>query len=377
MTKVAEFLRKLPLSLDEVALKARLPADRVRSISAGQEASLAELRALARALKVPIRAFAGGEGSNSDIAMLFRTTASSRPDLGVETAASFVETAISILPRRPSSPEWLSTFEFQNETYEEAARLADKFRLLFVPDRRDEPLYDLPQILVNLGGVILGQLETSRFEGASVIADGYAFIFVSPRFSGRMLFTLAHELGHLIAHHKQHRAVVFDLSSQIGSGRRHRSQSEAFVDAFASVLLMPPKGVGIALRQIRESFHIESEFIGDVEILCLARLYGVSFEVAALRCESLELLPKGSAWTLADFLRRKHGSPEKRADALGLPKRPAISIPRVSQNLLKAAGDKVEEGKVSLGWVTDRLACSANDIYAARSALEANRGYHH
>jgi Zn-dependent peptidase ImmA (M78 family) len=270
----------------------------------------------------------------------------------------------------------LAGFEFDSETYEEAARLAEKFRLLFTPDRLDEPLYDLPDILVNLGGVILGRLETSRFEGASVIADGYAFIFVSPRFAGRMLFTLAHEVGHLIAHHKDGRAVVFDLSSQIGGSRKYRSQSEAFVDAFASVLLMPTRGVGIALKQIRESFHIRSDSVGDIEILCLARLYGVSFEAAALRCENLELLPKGGARSLVDFLRSEHGSPEKRADALGLPKRPTISIPRVSRNLLNAAAERIQEGKISLGWVTDRLACSANDVFAARSAPEADRGHH-
>jgi Zn-dependent peptidase ImmA (M78 family) len=376
MTKVGNFLRSLGLSSDEIAVKARLPSERVRSIIEGKEANLAELRALARALKVPLRSFAPDE-SSSEIALLFRTSASSRPDLGVETAASFVQAAISILPHRNSPPEWLSNFDFKEESYEEATRLAENFRFLFIPDRLDDPLYDLPNILVNLGGVILSRLESSRFEGASVVANGYAFVFVSPRFVGRMLFTLAHEVGHLVAHHRNERSVVFDLASQIGGTRRYRSRSEAFVDAFASALLMPTRGVGIALREIRSSFHIESDVIGDVEILCLARLYGVSFEVAALRCEKLGLLPKGGAMSLADVLRENHGSPEKRADALRLPARPTISFPRVSQNLLSAAASKIEEGSVSLGWVTDHLACSMNDVYAARSALGTARGPHH
>jgi Zn-dependent peptidase ImmA (M78 family) len=377
MSKLANFLRNLDLTPDEIAVRARLPSERVRMILEGRDANLVELRALARALKVPLRMFVQKNEDNSDLALLFRSTTASRPDLGVENAAAFVQAAISIMPKRQSPPEWLSGFEFREESYEEAERLADAFRMMFTPNRLDEPLYDLPDLVVNLGGVILGQLESSRFEGASVISDGYAFIFVSPRFAGRMLFTLAHEIGHLVAHHREGRSVVFDLASQIGGGRRYKSKSEAFVDSFASALLMPARGVGIALRQIRKSFHIQSDEVGDIEVICLARLFGVSFDAAALRCEKLGLLPRGGAISLSEILRRNHGSPEKRADTLGLPKRPTIVIPRVSQNLLKAAGERINDGKLSLGWVTDRLACSANDVFAARSAPEAARGSHH
>lgn len=378
MTKVASFLRGLKLSIDEIALKARLSPERVRSMMQGGELNLAELRALAQGLKLPLRVFSEADGSGSDLALLFRSTSASRPDLGVETAASFVDAAISILPPRESPPEWLSTFGFQEETYEEASRLAAIFRQLFAYDRPDDPLDDLAKILVNQGNVILGRLETSRFEGASAVVDGYCFIFVSPRFSGRMLFTLAHELGHLISHHSNRRAVVFDLSSQIGRSRPARSKSEAFVDAFASVLLLPARGVGRALRQIRSTFNIRSNQIGDVEILVLARLYGVSFEVAARRCEHLELLPTGGAVSLSEYLRKNHGSAERRADSLRLPKRPPpISIPRVSSNLLRIAAAKVERGEISLGWVIDRFACTVSDVYGLRIDAEESCGYHH
>jgi Zn-dependent peptidase ImmA (M78 family) len=376
MSKVSVFLSNLNLSADEIAVKARLPSERVRSILQGGDVSLADLRALARGLRVPLRNFAGDAAANSDLAMLFRSTASPRPDLGVEHAASFVQAALSILPPRTEPPEWLSRFDPSNETYEEAARLAETFRAFFTPDRPDDPLLHLPDIIANQGSVILGQLETSKFEGASVIADGYAFIFVSPRFSGRMLFTLAHEIGHLIAHHRSQRAVVFDRATQIG-GRRYRNTSEAFVDTFASVLLMPTHGVAVALREIRSALRVAARTLGDVEILYLARLYGVSFEVAARRCEDLELLPSGGARSLVDYLREHHRGAEKRADALGLPVRPKVSIPRVSFNLLRVAAEKVKDGTASLGWVTDRLGCTVNDIYAANASLEVGRGPHH
>ena len=377
MSKVASYLKGLPLSVDEIALKSRLSSDRVRAFLDGEDPSLADLRALARGLKVPLRAFTSDESQTSELGLLFRQTTASRPDRGVESAASFVQAAIELLPPRHGAPDWLSSFRFEQETYEEAARLADEFRERFTP-KPDEPLTDLPRIITDLG-VILGRLETSRFEGASVIVDGYPFVFVSPRFSGRMLFTLAHEIGHLITHHKSpsRRSVSFDLAGQIGNVTRYKSHSEFFVNAFASVLLMPARGIGIALQAIRKALGIESPAIGDVEILYISRIYGVSFEVAARRCEDLELLPPGGAKSLADYLRDNFGGPEKRALALKLPPRPTIEIPRVSNNLLDVAAEKVKQGDVSIGWVTDRLNCTINEVYGSRVSAEGPRGHHH
>jgi Zn-dependent peptidase ImmA (M78 family) len=191
-----------------------------------------------------------------------------------------------------------------------------------------------------------------------------------------MLFTLAHELGHVLAHHREPRSAIFDLASQIG-GSRHHNKSEAFADAFASVLLMPEQGVAIALREIRSTLGVHNESIGDVEILYLARFYGVSFEVAARRCEDLELLPPGGAYSLTDHLKKTHGNAEKLAAALGLRSRTDVFFPRVSHNVLRAAASKIEEGKVSLGWVTDHLGSSISEIYASRAALGGQRGNRH
>jgi Zn-dependent peptidase ImmA (M78 family) len=377
MSRVATFLKQLPLSPDEIAMKSRLSSERIRAFLEGEDPTLADLRALSRGLKVPLRAFASASASTSELGMLFRQTTSSRPDRGVEAAAAFVEAALKLLPPREAPPEWLSRFRFEQETYEEAARLADEFRQMLLPDRIDDPLTDLPRLVVDLG-VVLGRLETSRFEGASVVADGYPFVFVSPRFSGRMLFTLAHEIGHLIAHHRNaNRWVTFDLAGQIGNLHRYRSQAEYFVNAFASVLLLPARGVGKFLQQVRKTLGITNPAIGDVEILYLSRFYGVSFEVAARRCEDLQLLPAGGAKSLADHLRDHFGGPEKRAEALRLPKRALVRIPRVSENLLKIAAKKIERGDVSIGWVTDRLNCSINDVYGSRISDEGRRGPNH
>jgi len=377
MSRVATFLKKLPLSPDEIAIKSRLSSERIRAFLEGEDPTLADLRALARGLKVPLRSFASESDSKSELGLLFRQTTSSRPDRGVEAAAAFVDAALKLLPPRRAPPEWLSQFRFEQETYAEAARLADEFRQILIPERPHDPLTDLPRLVTDRG-VFLGRLETSRFEGASVVADGYPFVFVSPRFSGRMLFTLAHEIGHLITHHRDStRSATFDLSGQIGNPGRYKSQSEFFVNAFASVLLLPASGVGKFLQQVRKTLEIKSQSIGDVEILYLSRFYGVSFEVAARRCEDLQLLPTGGAKSLADYLRDHFGGPEKRAAALRLPGRPPVNIPRVSENLLRIAVQKVEQGEVSIGWVTDRLNCSISDVYGSRVSGEGRHGSHH
>jgi Zn-dependent peptidase ImmA (M78 family) len=250
--------------------------------------------------------------------------------------------------------------------------MADQFRAAFVGSAV-EPLNNLAAVLNDLGGVVLGRLDTSRFEGASAVIDGYGFIFVSPRFSGRMLFTLAHELGHLLAHHRQPRSALFEVASQIGN-LRHRNKKEAFVDAFASALLMPQEGVAIALREIRRALNVGRDALGDVEILYLAILYGVSFEVAARRCEQLELLPDGGAYSLSDHVKHVYGSAERLATSAGLPARARIDFPRVSQNLIDAAISRIDDGEVSIGWVTDRLGCSLSDLYSARAVRGEPRG---
>lgn len=375
MTRVSELLRHLDLSADEIALKARLPTERVRAILGGDSASVSDLRAIARGLKIPIRNFAASPSVESDLTLLFRSTVNQKTDLGVEKAAAFVSAALSVLPRRSEPPDWLTRLEPSQETYQEAERLAEHFRFLFAPERPDDPLLDLPEVLIDLGGIILGRLDTSRFEGASVVADGYAFIFVSPRFSGRMLFTLAHELGHLIAHHRERRSIVFDRATQIG-GQRHHNTAESFVDAFASVLLLPSRGVALALKQIRDVLNVRTPAIGDVELLYLSRFFGVSFEVAARRCEQLELLPPGGTRTFIEHL-KQYGGAEKRADALGLPPRPQVNIPRVSNNLLRAAAELCNQGKISAGWVADQFGCSIKDLYTARMSPEGSRGRNH
>jgi len=334
---------------------------------------MSDLRAISTGLRVPLRVLASGKRPSDEsdkLGLLFRSVRQARPgyDVTVERVATFIEAALRVLPPQDHLPDWLHDFVVGDESYEEAARLATQFRFKFCPDRMDDPIHHLPQLL-DQAGIFTARLRFSQYEGVSLIAENYCFVFVSPRFIGRMLFSLAHELGHLIAHHRGGHAPIFERASHIGNFKS-RTRSEGFVDAFASNLLLPDTAIARALQTIRDHFQIRSPVIGDLEILFVARYFGVSFDVAARRCEELELLPPGGAASLVDKLQKEYGSSEKRADAIGLPVRPPIPFPAVSKRLGEAIGDAIDRGEVSIGWAADRFGLSLGEILAAHAATD-------
>lgn len=349
-----------------------MPFNRVQQILAGDPPAISEVRAIAAGLRVPLHllARAAPPSEAANVRPLFRNTKrdDTSYDITVEKVASFVEAAIEILPPRRELPRWLTECRTEERSYEAADRLAKRFRAMVYQEPESDPATDLIAVLGAMEGTVVSRLDHSRYEGVSLVADNYCFMFVSPRFSGRMLFTAGHELGHLIAHHQGGHTALFERPTDIGSFGRH-SREEAFVDAFASCLLLPDVGVGKSLRAFRELYGLDSKNLTDLELLLLARFYGVSFDVAARRCEDLKLLPNGLGHSLAERLRKEFGSPEKRADSLGLPKRPSVPFPSVSPTLAEALSRKINLGDVSIGWASDRLGLSIAEILAANTRL--------
>lgn len=352
--------------------------ERVQEILDGAPVTASELRALARGLKLSMRAFTsvGSPAASSALRARFRApgTTNLEREPTLDRLAGFVDAALKVLPARQRLPDWLHEFGLQGqESYAEAERLAAQLRALIYPGEIDIPAIDLPQRLRMLDGLIVSQLKNSRFEGASVAAGGYLFVFVSPRFPARMLFTLGHELGHVVAHHSL-QSVHLDLASNIGS---FRNRAEGFADAFSSAFLLPPQAVGGSLQAIRKFIGATRDEIGDVEILILARVHGVSFDVAARRCEDLDLLPEGGAASLAEHLREHHKNPEKRAENLNLPPRAAVHFDAVSPVLMKFVHESVARGVTSPSWIADRLNTSIESIYETHASTGERRATTH
>jgi Zn-dependent peptidase ImmA (M78 family) len=339
----------------------------VEELLRGGKAALSELRAISMGLRIPMHVLAQGERPSESALLepLFRSVrgASADFDITLERVVTFVATALELLPKRGALPDWLSQFDVGEPTYKEADRLSKHFRALAYAHPDDEPAVNLALVLGNLEGVVVSRLLFSRYEGVSLIAGNYCFVFVSPRFQGRMLFTLGHELGHLIAHHVSDTEAIFERAGQIGTFGEH-SRREAFVDAFASCLLLPDIGVGKALHAFRSHYGGDAERITDREILLLSRFYGVSFDVAARRCEDLKLIPAGAGFAISRELKKQFGSPEKRAEELDLPPRQQVILPAISAHLATAISQAIRRGDASIGWVTDRLGLSIGEVLA-------------
>ena len=374
MPAVAKLLWSLDLDVEEISKKSGLRQQRVLEILETDNLEYGELRALSRGLKIPLNAFAKGKRPTDfteELNLLFRSPGEpSELEPTKEFVASYVDATLQLLGRLNRAPDWLSTIPKIDQTIQHAEELANFIRDIFYGTNSISPLTDLAVILNELGGVIVGKLRNSKYEGASLIAGGRPFIFVSPRFSGRMLFTLAHELGHIVAHHVHRPSALFEKTSDIARVSRKNKSDEVFVDAFASSLLLPAQGVGRLLKHVKEAFDQPLDGpIGDIDLLYLARFYGVSFEVAGIRCENLGLMPQGATMALYQRLRGDFGSPEKRADDVGLPKREELDFPDLSPSVRDAVVEQIIDGTISSGWASDKFGLSLQKIYSMHKEL--------
>ena len=216
-----------------------------------------------------------------------------------------------------------------------AASMASRVRsALEAPDY--EPLFDLPRLLSEKLGTDILLLDNDRVSGGCILMNIGAFVVLPVNRRPSDLFVCAHELGHLLllSLRTDPQGAVVDAVHD--GSRSGRSPHEHFADAFARELLIPGPGLGIAIQEIREQFELSGP-IGDIELLYLSRVFGVSFLVMAKRCERIGLLPEGAAVTLYKILVEQFGGPEERADKLQLPPRPVIEIASVPLSVQAAA----------------------------------------
>jgi Zn-dependent peptidase ImmA (M78 family) len=368
MSRIADRIRASGISLEKLSTDSGISVERLHGFLAEEEPSMNELRRLSSALKIKLSDFVIDNDARNRAQFLFRQTIPKNklPASGfIDDYSRKIGYSLELVGKTWAESDPIVHFKVESATYEEAERNAEKFREIFVGGDLVGPLFHLPSIAIEKLRVLLFVIPESAVDGASAIVNGYPFIFVSPRFPPRMLFTLAHEVGHLITHHHLNEEFAcLDLLNETGKIKRSSKKSESFADAFASCLLLPRAGVGIALKKVRELGNSTSDAIGDIEILYLSRIFGVSFQAAAVRCEDLSLLPRGGAISIYDKLVKDHGSPEKRAEEINLPPRPKIEFPTVPRHLVDAAIQKIKTGEMSVGRASTALNLSIADIMA-------------
>jgi Zn-dependent peptidase ImmA (M78 family) len=206
-----------------------------------------------------------------------------------------------------------------------AVEMALKVRLL-IEGSDDEPLFDLSALLLERFGIPVFQVSgLAHISGGCARLSRKSCIFVAKENELDALFNCSHQLAHLLLLHMYGReGVSLDVSS---SGLcTAKPPYEHFADVFALELLMPRRGLGIALKQIRTLLGVKCDAIGEVELLYLSRVFGVSFLAAGRRCERAKLLPPGGAAALEKFVIQNFGGPEQRASTLDLPPRVPIAV---------------------------------------------------
>ncbi len=371
MQELVRKIKSFGFTANEISDRSGLPLEKVINILQQQtDPSMSELRKIARALRVSPDLLISDNVEIPSLSVLYRKALNEKQKGVSERLSYIIGNALNILEAYPIPLLNSNISGDIPQTAEGARILAEQFRQQYFQGDVVSAIPDLAEIVSKeLNCVIIVQELGPKAEGASAIINGVPFIILSPRFEPRMFFTLAHELGHILTHHQEQSFLAVDEQSFNPNTKRQGSE-EAFAHAFASELLMPVGGVGSTLRVIRDVLSVQVDYIGDVELLVLSHLYGVSFEVAALRCENLGLLPIGSAASLYEALVKEHKNPEVRARQLELPPRIKINIPKVSSNLLIAAIKLIKRGEISLEKASELLGISVVDIVNYNSETE-------
>lgn len=365
MTKLRDFLAQSGLSIVQLAKKTSIDQSRLENLMSGSaEPDMDDLRKIAKVLKLPISYLVGDNKNLEKVRVMFRNEIKAGKNLyEADKFSVLISNSFALLQDYRADTSLINYFPPVESDFENARILAIKFREVYFEGDQVSPMFDLPRILEEKLRCIIYVSEIGA-DGASAYIDQVPFIFISPRFEGRMLFTCAHELGHILAHYDKSNDFVHYDEDIFKDSKSSNAINERFANVFASNLLLPEKGVGIALKKIREFTNNQSDTIGDVELLYLCRLYGVSFESAAMRLEDLTILPKGSSYSISVEIKKRYGSPEKRAEELGLPPRIKVEFPKVSPTLLSNAIDKIREGQMSIGKASEILSISIKEILA-------------
>jgi len=268
-------------------------------------------------------------------------------DANIEMLVKRMDVALQVLKSPFPDLEELNEFLAWPLTNAAAVECGSKCREMLGADDI-EPLFTLPRLLAERLNVFVMFIESDRIASGRALIDGGAFIFLK-RTGFEHLFRCARELSWLLMDGMPTRSapeVVFRSvanEDQALSGGR-AGPYDRFADGFADALLVPARGLALSLQEVRRVMRVQGDAVGDVELLYLARIFGVSFRCAARRCERLDLLPKGSAALLEKFLRDRFGGADDRASALDLPPRPDLPIDEIPEMLAAATIRAVRNG---------------------------------
>ncbi len=197
-------------------------------------------------------------------------------------------------------------FEPGRSMYRDAERMAELMRtkLGLGPTLPATQLRELLEERLAIKTFVLR--SNSKLSGACIYHERVGgCVLVIAKTTPHMLYTLAHELGHLLAH-RDTPIVDEDLWA--------KTPKEQFANAFAASLLMSRAGV----QELFASIYRSRATFSDLDVIHMSRHFGVSFRAMLYRLQSLRLIAPGTAQQLLDAYSKAGTGPTKRAEQAGL-----------------------------------------------------------
>ena len=228
------------------------------------------------------------------------------------------------------------------------------------------PLYSLALRLPARLNTPVFSLSLPRIESMCALFGGTPLIVLANDLEYQTLTVTARALGHLLAMASRSKGVdEAHIVLRAQDTTRRGGPREHFAANFALALLVPSRGLAVALRRVRELLKVKNRALGDIEMLYLARIFGVSLSDIARRCERAKLLPVDGAAAIVSFLTKQFGDPEKRAEALGLPERPPVDVPTAPPTFLASLKGHIDGGTISKTYAAAALNLTERAFAAA------------
>jgi transcriptional regulator with XRE-family HTH domain len=256
------------------------PSGLSRALSGQREFKSVEIALIAEALGVHVGVLLDESPSaHPDIHMAARRQPGQSP--AVEAALNRVQTLVSVnalLPPSPSTPQFNWLVSSSASPWLQGDELAGQVRAqLTVKDGLlPADLSDLSELLENELGIDVALEPLPRgLDGLSVATGGLRLALVSTYGAApRRRWTLAHELGHLVAGDSQQVHLDENLFSS-------RSPDETRANAFAAAFLMPESSLRSDIRKQKLTPELVIGLLGK---------YGVSLDALAFRLHNLQLV---------------------------------------------------------------------------------------
>lgn len=227
--------------------------------------------------------------------------------------------------------------EFNYNKHASFDKISNDFRK-FINIKADEPINNLTELIETLDiNVFYVDLDVKDFFGLSLMSDEYGnAIVINDRddiTTERKIFTIAHELGHLIMHKGSFEKKLIE----------ENEIEEREANGFASHFLMPQRGF--------EKTWAENNGVHLVEnVLYIKRVYRVSYQVVLFRL--VEIGFPANIWKNFNYSYRRitNKSLSKKEEPAGLSKYDFIR-----DGIQKLVKEAYENGKISFGRAAELL----------------------